>query len=49
MLPLDAADCEQFHDAGEREILPVVRELQAERRRQLTARHAASMDLAVDR
>ena len=27
------ADCLQFHDAIEKEIMPVVRELQAERRR----------------
>jgi len=42
------ADCEQFHDAVEREILPVVRELQAERRRQLKLDTLRPWDLAVD-
>ena len=28
-------DCVQFHDAVEREIMPVVREIQADRRQQL--------------
>src|SRR6267154_4659726 len=30
-----AADCERFHEAVETEVMPVLRELQAERRHQL--------------
>src|SRR6266446_10978097 len=42
------ADCEQFHEAVEVEIMPVVRELQAERRRQLGVETLRPWDLAMD-
>jgi oligoendopeptidase F len=42
------ADCAQFHDAVEKEIMPVVRELQAERRRTLKLDALRPWDLAVD-
>ena len=41
-------DCEQFHDAVEKEIMPVVREIQDERRRQLKLEKLRPWDLAVD-
>ena len=41
-------DCAQFHDAVEKEIMPVVRELQTERRRQLKLEKLRPWDLAVD-
>jgi oligoendopeptidase F len=41
-------DCLQFHEAVEKEILPVVRELQAERQRQLGLKSLRPWDLAVD-
>ncbi len=41
-------DCEQFHDAVAAEIIPVVREIQAERRRQLKLEKLRPWDLAVD-
>jgi oligoendopeptidase F len=43
-----AEDCLKFHDAIEREIMPVVRELQAERRRGLKVPALRPWDLAVD-
>lgn len=42
------ADCEKFHDATEKEILPVVRELQAQRRAKLRLEKLRPWDLAVD-
>jgi oligoendopeptidase F len=42
------ADCEQFHAAVESEIMPVVRELQAERERQLKVDTLRPWDLGVD-
>jgi oligoendopeptidase F len=42
------SDCAQFHDAIEKEIMPVVRELQAERRRTLQVDALRPWDLAVD-
>ena len=42
------ADCRAFHDAIEQEIMPVLRELQAERRRQLNLPALRPWDLAVD-
>lgn len=42
------ADCEQFHEAVEREIMPVVREIQAERRTRLGIDALRPWDLAVD-
>jgi oligoendopeptidase F len=42
------ADCERFHDAIEREIMPVLRELQAERRDFLGFPTLRPWDLAVD-
>src|SRR4051812_19168073 len=42
------ADCENFHDAIEKEIMPAVRELQAERRSQLELPALRPWDLAVD-
>lgn len=42
------ADCVRFHDAVEKEIMPVVRELQAERRKQLGVATLRPWDLAVD-
>lgn len=41
-------DCRRFHDAIESEIMPVVRELQAERKRQLGVDLLRPWDLAVD-
>jgi oligoendopeptidase F len=41
-------DCLSFHDAIERQIMPVVRELQAERRRHLNLSALRPWDLAVD-
>lgn len=41
-------DCAQFHDAVEKEIMPVVRELQAERRKKLNVDKLRPWDLAVD-
>ena len=40
--------CEQFHAAVEAEIMPVVREMQAQRRRQLGLESLKPWDLAVD-
>lgn len=42
------ADCAKFHDAVESEIMPVVRELQGERRRQLGLDRLRPWDMAVD-
>jgi oligoendopeptidase F len=42
------ADCESFHQAVQEEIMPVVRELQKERRRQLGLEALRPWDLAVD-
>ncbi|HXR48416.1 MAG TPA: M3 family oligoendopeptidase [Candidatus Limnocylindrales bacterium] len=41
-------DCEKFHDAVERHVVPVMRELQAERRAQLKLDKLRPWDLAVD-
>jgi oligoendopeptidase F len=41
-------DCIKFHDAVEKEIMPVVRELQAQRRAQLKLEKLRPWDLAVD-
>jgi len=41
-------DCEKFHVAVEKEIVPVLRELQGERRRQLGLEVLRPWDLAVD-
>ena len=41
-------DCLKFHDAIEREVMPALRELQAERRRQLKVDKLRPWDLAVD-
>ena len=41
-------DCVQFHEAVEKEFMPAVRELQAERRRQLKVEKLRPWDLAVD-
>src|SRR5208282_724761 len=41
-------DCEKFHNAVEREVMPVVRELQAHRREQLKLDQLRPWDLAVD-
>jgi oligoendopeptidase F len=41
-------DCLQFHDAIEKELMPVVRELQAERRAQLKLPTLRPWDLGVD-
>jgi oligoendopeptidase F len=41
-------DCAQFHDAVEKHVMPVVRELQTERRRQLKLEKLRPWDLAVD-
>ena len=43
-----AADCEKFHDAVEKEIVPIVRELQAERRGKLKVENLRPWDLSVD-
>jgi oligoendopeptidase F len=42
------ADCVAFHDAVEREVLPLLRELQADRRRRLGLPALRPWDLAVD-
>jgi oligoendopeptidase F len=42
------ADCEQFHAAVETEIMPIVRQLQAERRHSLGLTEIRPWDLAVD-
>ncbi len=42
------ADCVKFHDAIESEIMPAVREIQSERRRQLKLEALRPWDLAVD-
>ena len=42
------ADCVKFHDAIESEIMPVVREIQNERKRQLKLEKLRPWDLAVD-
>src|SRR5437867_161264 len=41
-------DCLKFHEAIEREVMPALRELQAERRRQLQLDKLRPWDLAVD-
>ena len=41
-------DCPQFHDAVEKEIMPAVREIQNERKRQLKLEKLRPWDLAVD-
>src|SRR5262249_49173140 len=41
-------DCQRFHDAIEDEFMPVVREIQAERRRQMKLEALRPWDLAVD-
>ncbi len=41
-------DCRRFHDAIEQEVMPLVRELQAERRRHLQLTTLRPWDLAVD-
>ncbi|HEU5125999.1 MAG TPA: M3 family oligoendopeptidase [Verrucomicrobiae bacterium] len=43
-----AADCEKFHHAVETVIMPVVRELQADRRKALNVEALRPWDLAVD-
>ena len=43
-----ADDCTQFHDAVEREVMPVMRELQARRRELLKLEKLRPWDLAVD-
>jgi oligoendopeptidase F len=43
-----ATDCERFHEAIEAEVLPVLRELQAERRRHLGLATLRPWDVAVD-
>ena len=42
------ADCERFHDAVESEVMPLVRDLQAERREHLGLERLRPWDLAVD-
>ena len=42
------ADCERFHEAVETEVLPVLRELQADRRQRLGLETLRPWDLAVD-
>ena len=42
------SDCTRFHDAVEGEIVPIMRELQAERRQQLAVDSLRPWDLAVD-
>ncbi len=42
------ADCVAFHDAVEREVVPLLRQLQADRRRQLGLPALRPWDLAVD-
>jgi oligoendopeptidase F len=41
-------DCARFHDAVEKQFMPVVRELQAERQKQLKLEKLRPWDLAVD-
>jgi oligoendopeptidase F len=41
-------DCEQFHDAVESEIVPAVRQIQQDRKRQLNLETLRPWDLAVD-
>jgi oligoendopeptidase F len=41
-------DCAQFHEATERHVMPMVRELQAQRRAQLKLEKLRPWDLAVD-
>lgn len=41
-------DCSKFHEAVEKEIMPVVRELQADRRQKLNVDKLRPWDLAVD-
>ena len=41
-------DCEQFHDAVETEIVPAVRQIQQDRKRQLNLETLRPWDLAVD-
>jgi oligoendopeptidase F len=41
-------DCRKFHDAVEKEIMPAVRQLQAERRRRLGLQSLRPWDLSVD-
>src|SRR5437667_11581810 len=41
-------DCEKFHAGVEAEVMPVVRELQAERRRHMKLEKLRPWDLAVD-
>ncbi len=41
-------DCKKFHDAVEKVVMPIVRELQAQRRRQLKLEKLRPWDLAVD-
>ncbi|MGH7940101.1 MAG: M3 family oligoendopeptidase, partial [Limisphaerales bacterium] len=41
-------DCARFHDAVEKEIVPIARQLQAQRRRQLRVNSLRPWDLAVD-
>jgi oligoendopeptidase F len=41
-------DCEKFHDATEKEIMPIVRELHAQRRAQLKLEKLRPWDLSVD-
>jgi oligoendopeptidase F len=41
-------DCAKFHDAVEREVMPAVRQLQAQRRQQLGLEKLRPWDLAVD-
>jgi oligoendopeptidase F len=41
-------DCEKFHDAVEKEVMPIVRELHAQRRKQLKLETLCPWDLAVD-
>jgi len=43
-----AADCVQFHDAIEAEVMPIVRQLQAQRREQLGGHSLRPWDLSVD-
>jgi oligoendopeptidase F len=42
------ADCERFHEAIEKEVMPVVRRLQAERKQQMGLQSLRPWDLAVD-
>ena len=43
-----AEDCAKFHEAVEKEIMPIVRELQADRRQKLQVERLRPWDLAVD-